>query len=283
MKENHFVFADISTYDLSVAKEFYRQVFGWKYQSDGSGYWTASFKGKDVSGLYETPQKFKDMGMPSFWMSYMQVNDLEGTVAKAKELGGIIEVVETDNPIGKIALIRDPLGAGFTIYEGDLLNARTANTENTLVWNELFISDIQKVKGFYEGIFNWTIRRGVDARYDILDSKGDNISAIQELSYEIKGKYEYWAVYFGAKDPGRIKEKVIANEGSLLYEEENFTALADRFGAFFHVIPLDNTGEKGPESEKSTPIPWKAWIGLGFVTLGLLMDWHWLWGIFFLL
>ena len=80
MKENYFVFADLSTYDLSVAKEFYRQVFGWKYQSDRTGYWTAGLKGKDIGGLYETPQKFKDMGMPSFWMSYILVNDLEGSV-----------------------------------------------------------------------------------------------------------------------------------------------------------------------------------------------------------
>ncbi|MEM8900464.1 MAG: VOC family protein [Bacteroidota bacterium] len=186
MKENHFIFADLSTYDLGIAQSFYEKVFGWNYQSDGTGYWTAGLKGKDISGLYESPQKFKDMGMPSFWMSYIQVNDLEKTVAQAKGLGGIIEVVETDNPIGKIALIRDPLGAGFTIYEGDLLDARTVNTENSLVWNELFISDIQKVKAFYEGIFNWTIKEGVDGIYDILDDKGEKISAIQEISNEIK-------------------------------------------------------------------------------------------------
>ncbi|MEM8897357.1 MAG: hypothetical protein AAGC85_04600, partial [Bacteroidota bacterium] len=161
--------------------------------------------------------------------------------------------------------------------------ARTANTENSLVWNELFISDVQKVKGFYEGIFNWTIKGGVDGRYDILDSKGEKISAIQEISNEIKGKYEYWAVYFGVKDPNVVKEKVIANGGSLLYKAEFFTSLADPFGAFFHVIPLGETSENGPESEKSTHTHWKAWMGVGLILAGLLMDWHWLWGIFFLL
>ena len=154
MQENQFVFADLSTYDLNIARAFYSDVFQWIYDDADPEYLIAEYRGKQISGLYETPQKFKDMMMPSFWMSYIQVANIDDIVENAKILGGIIELVDKDLPIGKVALIRDPLGAGFTAYEGSLLNSRVENETNSLIWNELFISDFSKVKTFYEELFN---------------------------------------------------------------------------------------------------------------------------------
>jgi len=235
MKENHFVYADLSTYDLNTSKKFYSSVFNWTYYNSGEDYWIAFSKNKEATGLYETPKKFQEMKMPPFWMSYIQVNDIEETVAKAKTLGGIIELVDLESSIGKIALIRDPSGAGFTIYEGDQLNVRTESTLNTMVWNELFVSDIEKVKAFYEGIFQWEIHKVGDTRYFIANTKGEEISAINQVSNEVKGKYEYWSVYFGVKDLESTKKNVLSNGGTFVYEDEYSTVLADSFGAFFHI------------------------------------------------
>ena len=236
MKENHFIYADLSTYDLKITKKFYSNVFGWRYYNSGEDYWIAFAGRKEATGLYETPKKFQEMNMPSFWMSYIQVNNVEETVQLARELGGIIELVDLEASIGKIALIRDPLGAGFTIYEGDMLNVRTPDTPNTLVWNELFVSDVSKVKTFYETIFHWTIVPSETDRYSILDTEGTEISAINEVSNSLKGKYEYWSVFFAVKDIAKTKAKVLKNGGSLVYEDSYSTVLADSFGAFFHVI-----------------------------------------------
>ncbi len=233
MKENNFVFADLSTYDLRTAQSFYSSVFDWSFYDSGGQYYVSSYQERELCGLYETPDKFKEMNMPSFWMSYIQVNSVEQTVKQAKNLGGIVELVDLQNSIGAIALIRDPMGAGFTIYEGDQLNARFDNEENALVWNELFVSDFYEVKSFYEGIFNWTIGPAKDGCRLIYNSKKEEIAAIQEVSNEIKGKYEYWGVFFAVKDVEQIRNKVISNGGSLIYEDDYFTALADPFGAFF--------------------------------------------------
>ena len=237
MKENHFIYADLSTYNLETSKNFYASVFDWNYFNSGEEYWIA-FSGKnEATGLYETPKKFQEMNMPSFWMSYIQVNNVEETVSQAKKLGGIIELVDLDASIGKIALIRDPLGAGFTIYEGDRLNVRTKNTPNTLVWNELFISDLSKVKNFYEGIFQWKIEvNNTTYQHFIYDTSNNALGAILEVPNELKGKYEYWGVFFAVKDIKETKQKVIENGGSLVYEDKKVTILADSFGAFFHLI-----------------------------------------------
>ena len=159
MKSNNIIFADLSTYTPKETIGFYESIFGWKYFED-KGYYLAYKKNNEIVGLYETPEKFKQMRMPHFWMTYIQVNDIKETIVKAKELGGIIEMAFEEKPIGSVALIRDPQGAGFTVYEGEkLLSTRTKNEYNTLIWNELQISDASNVIPFYQGTFNWTFKR----------------------------------------------------------------------------------------------------------------------------
>lgn len=61
---------------------------------------------------------------------------------------------------GKIALIRDPQGAGFTIYDGGKLDSRK-NKAGHMLWNELHVSSTSSVIPFYERLFGWTIRQVV--------------------------------------------------------------------------------------------------------------------------
>ena len=281
MTENHFVFADLSTYQLGTAKNFYSAVFDWDYGSDDAIYFMASHGEKEIAGMYETPQKFKEMNMPSFWMTYILVESVTSTVAKAQSLGGIIELVDTENSIGPIALIRDPLGAGFTIYEGTILKHRYQNRKNALVWNELFVSDLESIKPFYEGIFNWKLSEISSERYNIMDSQENTIGNVNVVSNALKGKYEYWGVFFAVEDVAITRQKALQNGGSLIYEDENLTALADPFGAFFHLVPL-NQPESRPNQEKSKrPLKWKAFLGLGLILIYMVTEWSWLWGIFF--
>jgi predicted enzyme related to lactoylglutathione lyase len=281
MIENNFVFADLSTFDEKVATNFYTQVFDWQFHTDG-GYHLAHAKGKEICGLYETPAKFKAMNMPSFWMSYIRVEHVEETVEKARQLGGIIELVDLNQAIGKIALIRDPMGAGFTIYEGTALNSRYEDTANALVWNELFVSDFSRVKLFYEGILQWKFKAKQDNRYVILNSKEKEIGAIQEISNDIKGNKEYWAVYFGVEDIAQAKATVLSNKGTLLYEDESSTMLADPFGAFFYVAPIQKSSSSSLNpSAQTASFSWKAALGLLLIVISLVTNWSWIWGFFF--
>ncbi|UJH66438.1 VOC family protein [Allomuricauda sp. SCSIO 65647] len=281
MTKNNFVFADLSTYELKTAQQFYANVFDWEYVTEDDLYHLATYQGKEISGLYETPQKFKDMNMPSFWMGYIQVENVQETVAKARAFGGIIELVDTENAIGDIALIRDPLGAGFTVYEGNQLASRYENAENALVWNELFISDLKKVQPFYEGVFSWSISPGNNHRHFILDSKEKQIGAIQEVSNELKGKYEYWGVFFAVDNVATTKQRVLQNGGSLIFEDENFTALADPFGAFFHVVPLEKNSTVTRKDRSKKSFKWKAMLGLGLILVYFITGWPWIWALFF--
>ncbi|SNZ00923.1 VOC family protein [Flagellimonas pacifica] len=235
MKPNNFIFADLSTYKPKQTMAFYEAVFGWKYY-ESDGYFTA-FKGdKEICGLYETPEKFKQMRMPHFWMSYVQVNNAQQTVEKARKLGGIVEVVD-ESVFGKVALIRDPQGAGFTIYEGNQLTyTRTQEEPSTLIWNELHVSEASKVIPFYEGIFNWSFEAQGQGNYKIQNHEGEHIADLLEIHNDFKGKYEYWACTFGVENLASIRDRIVALGGTLVSDENQRTLMTDASQeAFFYV------------------------------------------------
>ncbi|EZH75713.1 hypothetical protein ATO12_02670 [Aquimarina atlantica] len=234
MNTNNFVWADLSSYTPDKAKQFYENVFGWKFYSTDT-YLIAYNGKKETAGLYKTPQKFQDMKMPSFWMSYIQVESITETIEKARKLGGIIELVDTKNSISNIALIRDPLGAGFTIYDGNTLNSRTKNEENTLIFNELHVSDIQKAISFYKQLFNWKFQKADENSFEIYNLKNEHIATINEIPNSIKSKYEYWVCIFGVKDLKQSQKIIEANNGNLIFDEGNRLLCSDGSEAFFYI------------------------------------------------
>ena len=215
---------------------FYEHVFGWKYYS-GNNYYSAYLEDQEVSGLYETPEKFKQMRMPHFWMTYIQVDDVDASVNKARQLGGIIEINYEMSGFGKVALIRDTLGSGFTVYEGDKLkNTRTTNTKNTLIWNELHVSDVSKVIPFYQGLFKWKIIEEQEGLFKVLNNNEEHIVDILEIQNQYKGKYEYWVCTFGVESLETSKKLVLDNNGRLISEEHNRLLVTDNSGeAFFYI------------------------------------------------
>lgn len=236
---NNPIFSDLSTYNPEETIPFYENVFGWTYYHS-YGYYTAYLNSKEVAGLYQTPDKFKQMRMPHFWMTYIAVNNVDTTVEKARTLGGIIEMTETIPGYGKVALIRDPKGAGFTVYEGDKLkNTRTTNVPNTLVWNELHVSDIPKVIPFYEGIFNWSFEINKHEIAHVFNHNHEHVTDILEIPNEMKGKYEYWISSFGVEDLKESQKKILENGGTLIFNEGHRILFADNSGqAFFYITEL---------------------------------------------
>lgn len=236
MKANNPIFADLSTYSPANTIPFYENIFGWEYQCEYD-YYTAYLEGNPVVGLYETPDKFKQMRMPHFWMTYIQVNNADLTVKQARNLGGIIEMQETIPGYGKVALIRDPQGAGFTIYEGNALKStRTESKPNTLIWNELHVSDINQVIPFYKGIFNWEMENFSNETVGVYNHQGEHITDILEIPNSLKGKYEYWVSYFGVADLHSTKKKVLKNGGTEIIDEGNRILMTDSFSqAFFYI------------------------------------------------
>ena len=285
---NAFIWTDLSTFDVQTAKQFYRDCFGWRYNNIGQGYSLCSVGQQPAAGLYRMPDFFQKINMPSFWMSYIQVANIDEIVQKAEQLGAKIEVQPEEAPSGgKVALIRDPAGAGFTCYQGEEMGGRDDGLNlGRMVWNELHISDLSTIEAFYSELFSWKINQTKHPdRYEIY-SAGQSIAGIQVSPNEIKGDKEYWGVYFSVDSLSKAQARIEHAGGQVAVEQplgDRPALLAyDSQGAAFYIIEASNNVST-EHKQSGSPFKWRAILGLLLVITAVFLEADWVWGLLFLL
>lgn len=170
-------------------------------------------------------------------MNYIQVAEVATTVEKAQQLGAKVEVANEAFYGGHIALIRDPMGAGFTVYDGDQLRQSRQPAHGVVLGRELQVSNAAKVIDFYSGLLGWQFVEGAyPEQLEGYTSEGTKVAAVQELDNAVKGKYEYWVTVFGVRDMALAHDKIVANGGQLISDERYRMLFADHYGeAFFYI------------------------------------------------
>jgi uncharacterized protein len=102
--------------DNPAAVTFYEQVLGVTTATAemGEGKYTMfQVAGKEVGGT--TPPQMA--GVPNHWHVYFAVTDADATAARISALGGSVMVAPFDTPIGKMAVVSDPQGAVFSLFQ----------------------------------------------------------------------------------------------------------------------------------------------------------------------
>jgi predicted enzyme related to lactoylglutathione lyase len=115
-ESGRFCWNELVAVDEASAKSFYTSLFGWTTEAfGGSKDYTLFKKGKDnIGGMMKCPQP----GLPSHWLAYVTVDDVDATAAQAKKLGGKVVVEPFDVPtIGRMAVLVDPQGAAIAIIK----------------------------------------------------------------------------------------------------------------------------------------------------------------------
>lgn len=111
---NPFCHVELNTTDLKKAKDFYGKLFDWKLE-DVPGDYTMIGVGEGTGGgMMKNPIP----GAPSFWLSYVLVDDIRAATKKAASLGGKVmkDVTEIPN-FGEFSVITDPTGAHFALWQ----------------------------------------------------------------------------------------------------------------------------------------------------------------------
>jgi predicted enzyme related to lactoylglutathione lyase len=106
-----FCWNELATTDPEACRAFYGEVFGWTCRTEPGGGYEAFIAGEtDVAGME------KAEGHPH-WLGYVKVEDVAAAVEKVKELGGTVTKEPGDVPCGgKFAVVADPTGAAFGLY-----------------------------------------------------------------------------------------------------------------------------------------------------------------------
>ena len=103
--------------DLEKAQAFYGAVFGWTFQPFAEGYKGIVNGPEMIGGLFEAPDKVGAVGV----RVYVNVTDLEATLAAAEKAGGTVTVPRTE--------IGGDMGwwGNFTDPEGRIIGLATNN------------------------------------------------------------------------------------------------------------------------------------------------------------
>ena len=104
------------------AAAFYADLFGWKpepiEQNGATVYLTIkNSAGRMNGGIMPTSGAHGDA--PSFWLVYFTVPSCDDAVARTEELGGGVLAGPMEPGFGRIAVLSDPQGAPFAVFEGE--------------------------------------------------------------------------------------------------------------------------------------------------------------------
>jgi predicted enzyme related to lactoylglutathione lyase len=108
---------DLTTDRADELRDFYADVAGWGTQGiDMGGYEDyVMTNGEDgVAGICH--KRGCNEGQPGGWMLYINVADLDASLAKAVGRGGK-QIGETRDVGGRMAIVEDPSGALFALYQ----------------------------------------------------------------------------------------------------------------------------------------------------------------------
>jgi uncharacterized protein len=109
---------ELATSDVERATSFFGELFGWEYETDDRGYVTIRNAGRRNGGIRE--QTEAERRREPSWLPYFTVEHADDAARTAERLGGQPLVPVTEIPIGRLAVVADPLGAAFAVFEGQI-------------------------------------------------------------------------------------------------------------------------------------------------------------------
>jgi predicted enzyme related to lactoylglutathione lyase len=113
------VWNECNTRDAAASKAFYTSVFGVGYHEAefAPGYQEVQVDGRTVGGLQQMSEEMFGTEVPSHWLTYFAVDDADSTLDAAVKRNATVIMPATDTAVGRIATVRDPWGAVFSIIK----------------------------------------------------------------------------------------------------------------------------------------------------------------------
>jgi predicted enzyme related to lactoylglutathione lyase len=152
---------DTTQADVDAAREFYARIFGWEFHGPGDmpgdppgRYYVARMRGRDVAGVGSQPSAGQS---PVAWLTHVSVESAERAADRAVAAGGAIVVPPFGAPpAGRMAVLADPAGAVFSVWEPDARHgAQVVNEPSAWAMSQLATPDTEGAKAFYAEMFGW--------------------------------------------------------------------------------------------------------------------------------
>jgi predicted enzyme related to lactoylglutathione lyase len=205
-----FCWFELNTRAVDDVKKFYGELFGWKTTPSQMGFYHHwhDRDGVMFGGIMDASSPEWE-GVPSHWMSYIQVEDVDAKAKNVTELGGNVCVPPTDIPtVGRFCVINDPTGPTLSLIQLEDPKAIAP----VIVWNECMTRDAASAKKFYTQLLGWTTENmpmGGETDYILCKNGEDMLGGIFQMTGP---KFEHvpphWLNYIGTKQVDADAAKV---------------------------------------------------------------------------
>ena len=248
-----FCWFELGTTDQPAAVAFYQRLFGWQVQDSpmGPGEVYSMFKlnGQDAAAAFTLRPEQRAHGVPPHWMIYVAVEDADGVAARAADLGATVIAQPFDVfDFGRMAVIQDPTGAMFSIWQGKQhAGVGVWGEPGSASWGDLSTPDQSRAGDFYTALFGWRMVTGkdmVDAApgdYFHIMNGVDMIGGVGPASQRDPNTPPHWLTYFEAASCAEATAKA-TGLGATAYvqnmqigESGWISVLADPQGAMFGI------------------------------------------------
>ena len=117
-----FSWNELMTSDAKAAKAFYGDLFGWETEEmdmgEGNIYHMFKLGDTMVGGMMEITPEMASFGVQPHWMSYVNTEDVDASIAKLVELAGkVLAGPMQAGEMGKFAAVMDTNGAAFSFWQ----------------------------------------------------------------------------------------------------------------------------------------------------------------------
>lgn len=162
-RPGEFVWREIHIRDGEAARAFYGALFGWTFEKGPfpeMPYYMINGPTGTMGGMMQIGA---DEPMPTVWMTYISVANVDEAADRAKAAGGSLLVPPTDIPhVGRFALMADPAGAVSGILwqsNGDGPRGDRPPT-GAFCWETINSTNVDAAKAFYPQVVGWTLTEG---------------------------------------------------------------------------------------------------------------------------
>jgi predicted enzyme related to lactoylglutathione lyase len=208
--QGDFIWYELITPDPVGAKSFYDAVVGWTIEPQPSGEMDYRMIGRadggNAGGVMRLTDEMASHGARPIWLGYINVDDVDASVASIEGAGGKVLLPAFDIPdIGRIAMVADPQGGPFYIMkpippagqEKQASDVFSPDQPQRVSWNELSTSDPTAARAFYGDQFGWEsgdfMDMGEMGEYRFFDQHGTRIGALCGV---MAGQQPRWRYYF---------------------------------------------------------------------------------------
>jgi uncharacterized protein len=242
-----FCWIELATSNQNAAKSFYTALFGWTVRDVPIGpndiYSLLELQGRVAAAAFAISGSESAAGVPPHWHLYVAVASADEAAKKAAELGG--KVVEAPFDVmdrGRAALIQDPTGAFFSVWEANKrAGVGVTGEAGAFCWADLNTPDQGRAKTFYEGLFGWKLTPGQEKESGYLHiMNGENyIGGVPAAYQNSADSPPHWLLYFAVADVDATFQQAKDMNARILLPPMGFEGvgqmaiLADPQGAVF--------------------------------------------------